>query len=260
MDDLLLSNAHAFRSLRVFWKRSFIKLDEENAAFEAALLRKNIDHLDNDEQLACNYEATQQQMLSSKLTIEKPDIEGLILQDRNGNGFLNSEMILELGLLHQLTHSEFSATQAFGKWDYLSHQIAASPMKAVDYMDRADVFRYTWISGYDNAFIEKYLVCELKKGKINADEDIRQLMKYVDWVCDEYANGDYSQIEAFLVGSKIGNYDIEALLQLVLRSHLSGHRPPSNEIWNSVSLVTYQAVDSGKPEFERVVDFASVSL
>lgn len=158
MDDLLLSNAHAFRSLRVFWKRSFIKLDEENAAFEAALLRKNIDHLDNDEQLACNYEATQQQMLSSKLTIEKPDIEGLILQDRNGNGFLNSEMILELGLLHQLTHSEFSATQAFGKWDYLSHQIAASPMKAVDYMDRADVFGYTWTSGYDNAFIEKYFL------------------------------------------------------------------------------------------------------
>ena len=43
MDDLLNSEPRAFRSLRTFWKRSFIKLDdEENRAFKRALLRKNI--------------------------------------------------------------------------------------------------------------------------------------------------------------------------------------------------------------------------
>lgn len=76
---------------------------------------------------------------------------------------------------------------------------------------------------------------------------------------DEYANGDYSQIEAFLVGSNVDKPDIEALSQLVLRRHLLGHRPPSNVPWNFVSLVTYQAANNGKLEFERVVNFASLS-
>ncbi|MBQ9001380.1 MAG: hypothetical protein IJ087_05965, partial [Eggerthellaceae bacterium] len=48
MDDLLLSDPKAFRSLRVFERRSFIKLDdEEDAAFKAALLRRNIKALYN---------------------------------------------------------------------------------------------------------------------------------------------------------------------------------------------------------------------
>lgn len=49
MDDLLNSDPLAFRSLRVFWKRSFIQFDEkENAAFKSALLRLNEAVLDSD--------------------------------------------------------------------------------------------------------------------------------------------------------------------------------------------------------------------
>jgi hypothetical protein len=48
MDDLLSSDPGAFRSLRVFEQRSFIKLDdEEDRAFRTTLLRRNLDALRN---------------------------------------------------------------------------------------------------------------------------------------------------------------------------------------------------------------------
>ncbi len=42
MDDVLSSNPRAFRNLRAIWKRSFIKLDdEENQAFKNIILKRN---------------------------------------------------------------------------------------------------------------------------------------------------------------------------------------------------------------------------
>ena len=45
--------------------------------------------------------------------------------------------------------------------------------------------------------VSKYILVELKKGKINKAA-LEQTMQYVDWICKEYAAGDYSRIEAYV--------------------------------------------------------------
>lgn len=49
--------------------------------------------------------------------------------------------------------------------------------------------------------IERYLIIELKKGIANHDT-VLQAMRYVDWVCKEYAAGDYSRIEAKIIAHR----------------------------------------------------------
>src|SRR4051812_44960519 len=93
---------------------------------------------------------------------------------------LRHEKAGETGLIYQLTSLEPETVDLFGKWDYLSHQVAASPFKPVDYMDKMDVFGYRNIPGHAPT-VAQYLVIELKKGIIGRD-DLLQLMKYVDWV------------------------------------------------------------------------------
>lgn len=260
MDDLLLSDPPAFRSLRVFWKRTFIKLDDtENLAFKAAILRKNISSLNNSAGFACDYMRSQERLEKSKIAVDAPDIKKLLSIRRNKNGVLGSEMLVELALLNQLSSRDPKTENVFGHWDYLSHQVPASPMKAVDYMDRIDVFGYSWINGYEEKIIDKFLVCELKKDALNP-EDASQIMKYVDWVCDEYANGDYSRVSAFLVGSSLEVDEFDSTPKLILRNYITGHRPPENNSWADLTLVTYNVSENGYVEFTSTVKFDLVDI
>ncbi|MFU7517948.1 hypothetical protein AB4668_19500, partial [Clostridium sp. HCS.1] len=84
----------------------------------------------------------------------------------------------------------------FGSWDYLSHQVIASPFNAIDYMDKMDLFGFKYIEGFDT--ISKYLVVEIKKDEATKDT-INQIMKYVDWITGDYSFGDYGMIQAFVV-------------------------------------------------------------
>lgn len=255
MDDLLRSNPRAFRSLRVFWKRSFIKLDdEEEMAFRAAILRRNSDVL-HDSWL-------QEPMGNRVLSADKedgrkslecatrgrdlaPKVRELIANSRFADGRAKTEMMLEVALLNQL--SEFdgpSRTNAvLGYWDYLSHQVHASPAKAVDYMDKIDIFGYRWIYGH-KPIVEKYVVMELKRDVVTGD-DLQQVMKYVDWVRDEYANGDYSQVSAYLVGHDFDMESVEAALPTAERYSLSGYRPPVPYRWEDIRMVQYNVEYDG---------------
>lgn len=260
MDDLLSSSPHAFRSLRVFWKRTFIKIDdEENFAFKSAIIRKNLDSKKRREVFCCNFDKSKHKLETKSAQIIKPEIQELVVSKRGKNGALSAEMVLEVALLHQLASSEKSATEVFGAWDYLAHQVAASPMKAVDYMNRIDIFGYSWIDGYCDKIIEKYMVCELKKGKLE-EEDISQVMKYVDWVCDEYANGDYSMIDAFLVGSGIKINDIEGASDVILRHYITGRNPLVNHPWRQLTLVSYNAEKTGIVTFKPEYDYSCEHL
>src|SRR5699024_11229780 len=109
----------------------------------------------------------------------------------NPNGSLRHEMAIELGILDLITNNN----SVFGKWDYLSHQVIASPFKPIDYMDKMDIYGYRYIHNFDT--ISKYLIIEIKKDTANTN-DLNQLMKYVDWVNQEESFGDYNMIEAFL--------------------------------------------------------------
>lgn len=246
MDDLLSSNPDAFRSLRVFWKRSFIKLDdEENEAFKTAILRANL--------LELNEHRDERTPVHDHVDLAKgysPDVTGLLASNRDSKGKLSSEMLLEVGLLYQLSNADGMTQKVFGKWDYLSHQVCASPFKPVDYMDRIDVFGYRYIIDYA-PIIEKYLVVELKKSK-SGPSDIPQIMKYVDWVCKEYAHGDYSLVQAFLVAHDFESNSLPA--SGATRGYVVGCRPAETRIWQQLKLVTYHVNEDGYVAFRCLED------
>lgn len=252
MDDLLSSNPEAFKSLRVFERRSFIKLDpEEELAFRAAILRRNISALkqpDSSNTFKCHYESTRSKYLARMQGRDvRPNVKGLLASSRNGRGILSSEMLLEVGLLNQLAIHDPSTEQVFGAWDYLSHQVSASPMKPVQWVDRMDVFAFRYIT--DNApIIERFGIVELKKDTASGG-DIQQVMKYVDWVNQEYGTGDYSLIEAFLVAHDFDDDSIKRLDETAERQFTLG-RPARSELWHNITYATYTVESDGYISFE----------
>ncbi len=243
MDDLLSSNPSAFKSLRTFWKRSFIKLDDaEDGAFKAALLRRNLGQLQSERDVVDTYTCPYALELG-----QEPDVPALLAKNRNSDGSLKRETLLEVGLLYQLSRFDPKTVGVFGKWDYLSRQVNASPFKPIDYMDRMDIFGYRWIEDF-KPIIEKYIIAELKKDCSGVD-DIPQIMKYVDWVRDEYTHNDYSQIKAFLVAFSFPN---ETDKSAAVREYVVGRRPAQSKEWDDLTLVTYQVTPKGYIEFNLI--------
>ena len=254
MDDLLTSEPKAFRSLRVFERRSFIKLDdEEEAAFKAAILRRNIKALynpDSESIIECDHKKTLE-MIRRRIRSRNAslDIPGLLSSSRKQNGALTSEMLLEVGLLHQLSSHNMETEAIFGSWDYLSHQVAASPMKPIRWMDRIDVFAFRYIKGHV-PIVESYGIVELKKDTVTGN-DIQQVMKYVDWVNREYGTGDYSLIEAFLVGRDFDETSMREYAGTAERKYTIG-RPARSEKWRNLKFVRYCVDESGIISFSEV--------
>ena len=147
-------------------------------------------------------------------------------------------MAVEAALIYQLSNNVGNAWEIFGYWDYLTHQVIASPFKPIDYMDKMDVFGYRFVVG-QRPIISKYLIVEIKKGTISR-QDILQLMKYVDWVKNEYAFGEYDMIEAFLLGHSFNSDVSTSLEDLSERNFIKGFRPAVPSTWNNVKLVEYR--------------------
>lgn len=258
MDEILSSSPDSFKILRAFWKLSFIKFsDEENQAFKNILLRRNLNAVENP-----NIENTFQ---SNYIDFHNEILNKVILNDsynfsiapflntiNNNDGSIRHEMAIEASLIYQLTSNHQPTVEIFGNWDYLTHQVIASPFKPIDYMDKMDVFGYKFIQN-QNPTISNYLVVEIKKGIIDS-QDILQLMKYVDWVKNEYSYSDYSMINAYMIGF---GYTEEALLnfnQMVERKFIQGVRPSVSAEWKNVKLVSYMFnVD------ENILDFVIIA-
>lgn len=265
MDDLLRSDPEAFKSLRTFQNRSFIQFDDkENNAFKAAILRRNESILLDPQKtsgntIACNYRDTISKFSShGPINNKGPQPIDLttLIQEEAVNGALKKEMTVEVALLDALQHKEPQAISIFGTWDYLSHQVTSSPFKPIIYMDKIDVFGYRWIPGYEGHIISKYLVVEIKKGEARLDDklpskDYEQLMKYVDWVCDQYAHGDYTMIEAYLVANSFNFSNCSLMKQAITRSFVTGHDAKTT-IWDNLSCVQHHAAPNGTISVFRV--------
>lgn len=243
MDDALSSNPDAFRMLRAIWKLSFIKFsDEENQAFRDVLLRTNQNVLREPVPHVTVFEDKSQVAHTLILqAAERQDyslkVSSILSSCADGEA-LRHEMALEAGLLFQLATGDQHTTSALGRWDYLSHQVVASPFKPIDYMDKMDVFGYSFIKGH-RPTISSYLVAELKKG-VAGPAEIEQVMKYVDWVKDEYAHGDYSAIKAYLVALDFASGAAEYAAEIARRMYTVQRRPARSEEWNSLGLLTYR--------------------
>lgn len=228
--------------LRAFWKLSFVKFDEEeNQAFKDVILKFNQESLQEPEEgeniFLSNYTQTHAS-ISQKLSADNYTLDvAPILSSCARRDGLKHEMAIEAGLLTQLSQNDSTTETIFGNWDYLSHQVIASPFKPIDYMDKMDIFGYSFVIGFSPTK-SKFLVIEIKKDAASKD-DIDQLLKYVDWVKDEYCFGDYSMVNAFLVAYSIDQSVVDHNRNVSVRSYIIGRRPAKSLKWSNLRLIKY---------------------
>lgn len=115
-------------------------------------------------------------------------------------------------------------------------------------MDKIDIFGYRYIKGYDT--ISKYLIVEIKRDKAGIDV-LNQVMKYVDWVNQDYSFGDYSMIEAFIVARDFDKDVLYNVNKLCVRNYIKGRRPVILEVWKNIRLIRYKYIN-GDLKFEEV--------
>jgi len=242
MDDVLSSNPSAFKMLRAFWKLSFIKFDdEENQAFRDILLKRHqevLAHPEIQKEIFAFQPAHAQ--IAPKLSHGTYNLTtgmSTVLSHCAISDCIKHEMAIETGILSQLTARDPETCRMFGNWDYLSHQVIASPFKPIDYMDKMDLFGYAYLPGFKPTKSAS-LVGEIKKDAARM-EDVDQLMKYVDWVKDEYCFGDYSMIKAFLVAFEFHHDVIRHKSAIGIRKYTVGVRPAQSFEWNNLTLLKY---------------------
>lgn len=244
MDDVLQYKPQSFRMLRSMQGVSFIKIDdEENLALKEFIYLKNSTSLSSN----IKYDSLEQSRRISAIERFNAYQVGLSSINKNhidSSGDMDLEILVEANVIEKLKHEG---------WDYVSHQVIASPFKPVKWMKRMDVFAYKYLSSYPDSPkpIEKYLVIEIKKGQGNA-ETILQVMHYVDWICKEYANGDYGRISAQLICKNYTGY-LKAdkikekrpeLAEAIKRQYIIQTEPLQSEMWNDLKLITYSGDQS----------------
>jgi len=235
MDDVLLSNENCFRILRAFWKVSFIKLDdiEAKCLFDVILKQNYQKDTKNTFDTSCQNFHTQ---IKNKLNDEYKFRADEILEYASNEDKIKHEMAIEAGLIYQLSYKDEDTTRVFGNFDYISHQVVASPFKPIDYMDKMDIYGYNYIENFKT--IDKHKIIEIKKDTAGIEE-VNQLLKYVDFVKDEIANRNYDNISAYLVAYDFKD-EAKEYLKTISRKFVIGTKPVISREWNDINLVKYK--------------------
>lgn len=247
MDDVLMSNPDKLKIFRTMWKVSFIKVDEEeSSALQDIILKRNEEFLYNKLE-NFTYNVKFHRYIEKRLSrVYRLSAYQLLLSARTKNSEkIRHEMAIEAALCDLLGKENDTL---FGKWDYISHQVAASPFKPIDYMDKMDVFGYRYIQGYIT--ISKYLVIEIKRDEATEDV-VDQIMKYVDWINQEYAHGDYSMIDAYVVAADFSKDVVEKKEKQCVRNYTKGYRPTQACTWKCVKFIKY-SYDGSKLIFREI--------
>lgn len=258
MDDVLTSNPDAFKMLRVFHQRSFIKIDDvENTALKAFIIRKNEDCLetfDEDKHYNSSDQESSRKTINDLFVVDKDKfiLNSKSIFDEGYDGTrrcphrIKSETYIE-GMILDYVKRE---NRLLGYWDFISRQFPASPAKPTEYVDFMDVFGYRYVKGYEkDGIISKYVIMELKSKEVNEDT-ILQVMKYVDWVCKEFCYGDYSMIEAYIIGYEMSNNTLlDDNKKLYTRNFIKSSKHNANRgidvetiEWQEVKFVSYKDI------------------
>lgn len=238
MDDVLRYRPNAFKMLRAFQDVTFIKIDDdENRALKEYISLINESSYDNISSSSFEFSSSKHEELQSRdLSTHIMDLSK-VLQYTKNQEYVLSEMFIEASLLQAITND---ACPVIGHWDYVTHQLIASPFKPLSYIDKIDVYGYRYSEHYNDtpSLITKYLIVELKKGKINA-ATLEQVMQYVDWICFEYASGDYSRIEAYVIGDGIIRNIDTIIPEKCQRDFIVETHPVKTKKWNALKLIKY---------------------
>lgn len=237
MDDVLRYKPDCFKMLRAFWKRSFIKLgDDEARALREVFLIRNQHAIGSASDCFAFSALVHRKFLKadSRFLISADEIVSAALGHR---GVVKHEMAVEAAVVNDLVAGR--NVDVFGEWDFVTHQVVASPLKPVDYMDRIDVLAIRYIKEVQEKIPCKYLVAEIKNECVKADVLV-QLMEYVDWTCSEYTYGDYGRIEALVVAPKFEKGVYEELADFCKRKYLIGSHPAKPKEWCDIKLVAYE--------------------
>jgi len=247
MDEVLASNPSAFRMLRAFWKLSFVKIDDiENQALFDYILKANEEFIDGQSGYFLRND-TVHQRIETLCTQDYLATSNEIIRIVANGIKLRHEMAVEAAIIDYINRQTLN--NIFGEWDYLSHQVIASPFKPIDYMDKMDVFGYRYISGYKT--VSKYLMMEIKKDAASV-EVINQAMKYVDWIQQEYSH-DYRMIEAFVVANDFSQEVIDERNAAARRFYTKGRTPAITHEWVNLRLIRYTYNETmNLLEFEEV--------
>lgn len=233
-DEILTYKPNTFKMLRAFWKLSFIKLgEEENQSLREFFLLRHQRELEDPVNVLPTDPTFHEAMKRQDLRRYMIDPKDMLACVANGDR-LRHEMALEAAVVYDLANDR---CPLLGSWDYVSHQVIASPFKPIDYMDKIDVFAVRHLGG--TKIPCKYLVAELKKDQADK-ETIDQVLKYVDWVCNEYAYGDYEMVEAAIIAHEYSD-DVAAYFdQVVQRYYTQGSHPVRNLKWGALKLLKYR--------------------
>lgn len=252
MDDVLQFRPNAFKMLRAFENLSFIKIDDdENRALREYISLKNESAYEKIEERSFRFDDSKhRQMSGMNLSPYKMNIFKA-MEQLDFSSTIYSEMFVECALLQLLSEKQ---NTLLGNWDYITHQIIASPFKPLKYIDKIDIFGYRFSEHYNNTpkLITKYLLVELKKEKINKAA-LRQTMQYVDWICKEYASGDYSLIEAYVIGKETVKKIANDKKDICQRLHILSSHPTKQKRWDKLHIITYN-MSGNKIEFSELTE------
>lgn len=253
MDEVLSYRPLAFRMLRAFQDVTFIKVDdEENRALKECIYLKN-----RDKQKYFEYNTSEhERILQFDLKKYRINPEETIIKEFNyEKNEINTEMLLEAWMIDSISKKGFEGE----KYDYVTHQVIASPFKPLAYIDKMDIFAYRYLENFPDTEkpIEKYMVIELKKGKATKDFPL-QLMRYVDWISREYAAGDYSLIKAVGIAKGYPKGMQKIVDEQCNRSYLSDLHPNTTSQWNDLSLYEYSMSQAGQLQIGKSNIFDSI--
>ena len=232
MDDVLSYKPDTFKTLRTFWKKSFTKInDEENNSLKEFILLHNQKTTDTYI-YSSDFQEKNKTKFENKdyLLTSRPILDFATTSD----GIIKHEMALESAIILELANNRDSV---FGNWDYISHQVEASPFKPIDYMDKIDIFGYKFLS--NTKIISKFLIIENKNEEATI-EVAEQISKYVDWVVKTYAYGNYEMVEAYIVAPSFSEDILKNGKSVVERKYIISSHPVENKTWNNLSFISYE--------------------
>lgn len=231
MNDVLSYKPDTFKTLRTFWKKSFTKInDEENNSLKEFILLRNQNSTTTYNFSPSFHERNKNKFRNKDYLLSyKPILAFATTKDN----IIKHEMALESAVVLELSNNNYSI---FGNWDYISHQVEASPFKPIDYMDKIDVFGYKFLP--NTKIVSKYLIIENKNEEATI-EVAEQISKYVDLVVKTYAYGNYEMVEAYIVAPSFSEDLLKNGRSIVERKYIISSHPVENRTWNDLSFISY---------------------